>query len=584
MRFSRYLLICLTLLFSLFFVLGCAQQPLFRNVKQPRRTEPSEKNSVSKSQAAAIVVKPSPTVSSPTPLVSKVETPPPVAAEVLPKLPINNITELKKNVSNEKIATDLIENKLSPAELDTAASDGFFATIKPQILLKIGRNYLKNRQTDKAGEYFRSVSSLYPQSSYAVQANVMLSTIHLANDVDAKVIGAILPLTGKNSSVGQHALNAIRMGLELNHPDNKFRLALFDSQSNPEHAAGGVDKLVKEDKAIVILGGFTAREAASIATRAELLNTPYFGFSQKSGLTNIGDYVFRNSVTPEMQVDKIVQFAFEKLQAKKFAILFPNDSYGVEFSSIFWDYVLAHGGEVTAAQSYDPKETDFTEPIQKLVGTYYVEARKEEFEARVKELKEQKEQKDLKDTLEAAGEKSNKKPLAKKSSRDHWSAENILPPIVDFDVLFVPDSSRALGQILAFMSYNDVKDMKYLGTNIWNSPDLPKRAANNNTGVYFVDALVASQTATEPSPFFKEYLALFNEEPTLVEIQTYEVARIVKDHIKAGASSREALASSLRNMGKSPGVTGELRMSNQREIERPIHVLTLDTGFLKKIE
>ena len=571
-----------SILFSGFiFLVGCAQQPLYRNARQPRRSEPSEKISASKAQTAA-AVKPSASAGVTTSTIIKPE-PLPVA-EVLPKLPVNNITELKKNIANEKISTDLIENKLSAPELETVAADSYFTALKPQLLLKLGKTHLKNRQPDKAAEYFRSIISLFPQSTYATQANVLMTTIHLANDVDAKVIGAILPLTGKNASLGQHALNAIRMGLDLNNPDNKFRLALFDSQSNPEHAASGVDKLVKDDKAIVLLGGFTAREAASIATRAELLSTPYFGFSQKSGLTNIGDYIFRNSVTPEMQVDKIVQFAFEKLKARKFAILFPNDSYGVEFSSIFWDHILAHGGEITAAQTYDPKETDFTEAIQKLVGTYYVEARAEEYEARVKELKEQKDQKGLKETLEAAGEKSNKKPVAKKSSRDHWSAENVLPPIVDFDVLFVPDSSRALGQILAFMSYNDVKDMKYLGTNIWNSPDLPKRAANHNSGVYFVDAIDISQTATEPAPFFKEYLTLYNEEPTLVEIQAYEVAKIVKEQIKAGATSRETLASSLRSMGQSEGVTGQLRMSSQRELERPIHVLTLDSGILKKME
>ncbi len=578
---SSSLRVFLISLSALFFFLGCAQQPLNRNARQPRRSEPSEKISASKAETAAAV---KPSASSAVTTTTIIMPDPLPVAEVVPRLPVNNITELKKNIANEKISTDLIENKLSSGELESVAADSYFTALKPQLLLKLGKTHLKNRQPDKAAEYFRSITSLFPQSTYATQANVLMTTIHLTNDVDAKVIGAILPLTGKNASLGQHALNAIRMGLDLNNPDNKFRLALFDSQSNPEHAASGVDKLVKDDKAIVLLGGFTAREAAAIATRAELLSTPYFGFSQKSGLTNIGDYIFRNSVTPEMQVDKIVQFAFEKLKARKFAILFPNDSYGVEFSSIFWDHILAHGGEITAAQTYDPKETDFTEAIQKLVGTYYVEARAEEYQARVKELKEQKEQKGLKETLEAAGEKSNKKPVAKNSSRDHWSAENILPPIVDFDVLFVPDSSRALGQILAFMSYNDVKDMKYLGTNIWNSPDLPKRAANYNSGVYFVDAIDISQTATEPAPFFREYLTLYKEEPTLVEIQAYEVARIVKEQIKAGATSRETLASSLRSMGHSDGVTGQLRMSSQRELERPIHVLTLDSGILKKIE
>lgn len=583
------------LLFALLFLSGCAHNAtLFYPAKQVRRTVPSEKISASKAPAVATTsVKPEVSVA----LANKVAaaSPVPIAPVVpaLPRAPINNVSELKKNISNDKISTDLIENKLTADELESVASDGSFISLKPQVLLKIGKNYLKNRNQNQAGEYFRSITSLFPGSPYSTQAAVLLSTIHLSNDVDAKVIGAILPLTGKNASIGQHVLNAIRMGLELSSPENKLRLALFDSQSSPELAANGVDKLVKEDKAIVLLGGFSAREAASIATRAELLGTPYFGFSQKSGLTNIGDYIFRNSVTAEMQVDKLVQFAFDKLSARKFAILYPNDSYGVEFSNIFWDHILARGGEITAVQTYDPKENDFSEPIQKLVGTYYIEARSQEYDARLLELKEQKEQKELKEQkerkalqelMETTNDKSLKKTLSKKSSRDHWSEENILTPVVDFDVLFIPDSSRALGQILAFMNYNDVKEVKYMGTNIWNSPDLPKRTANHSAGIYFVDAIDVSLPTGEPSSFFKEYLALYSEEPTLVEVQAYEVAKIVKEQLRSGSTTRESLASRLRSLGRVPGVTGELRMSSQRELERPINVMTLESGLLKKAD
>lgn len=415
-------------------------------------------------------------------------------------------------------------------------------------------------------------------------------------DVDEKVIGAILPLTGKNANIGQRALNALRMGLGItstpavgasasqstSRSENKFRLALFDSQSNPELAAKGAVKLVAEDKAIALLGGFTAKEAVAIAGRAEALKTPYIGFSQKSGLTSLGNYIFRNSVTPEMQVDRLVQFAFDKLSAKKFAILFPNDSYGVEFSSIFWDHVLARGGEVTAAQTYDPKENDFSAVTQKLIGTYYTEARAAEYKERLKEIKAKE-----KNRAKTATVKS---PV-KKSSREHNVEENILAPIVDFDVLFVPDSSRALGQIMAFMKYNDVEELTYLGTNIWNSPDLPKRVAGQRANIYFVDAIditenteAISGNPTQPNEFFKNYLEVYSEEPTLAEVQAYEAAKIIKDLILSGDTTRTALADSLRSLGRSPGVTGELRMSSNRELERPIHILKLNSGLVKKAE
>lgn len=523
---------------------------------------------------------PAPPPTKPVEVIANVNAPLPLRRDDKNHPRVDTPDVLKKNTNNISLTSDLIENKLSINELEAAAADPDLVIFKPQILLKLGKLYQKNKDPDRASEYYRSVTTMFPQSVYSTQASILMTSLQASSEADSNVIGAILPLTGKNSSVGQHALNAIRLGLELNKAEKKFRIALFDSQSDPDLAVKGVDKLANEDKAIVILGGFSSKEAGAIASRAELLSIPFIGFSQKSGLTNTGEYVFRNAITPEMQVGKIVQFAFDKLSAKRFAVLYPNDSYGVEFANVFWDHVLARGGQVTAAQTYDPKTTDFSEVTQKLVGTFYEEARTEELE---KKLKDEKKAKADKKKLAKKTEQPEAAPK-KVNTRDHWGEQNVLPPIVDFDVLFVPDSSRALGQVLAFMKYNDVADMNYLGTNLWNTPDLPKRTANEDAGIYFVEALDLSDSSTRSSSFFKDYMETYNEEPTLIEVQAFEAARIVKDQISAGATGRESLAASLRALSPWTGVTGQLRMSNQREFIRPLNVLTIDSGLVKKIE
>lgn len=549
----------LLLLFGLFyFFSACTTQPVIVRKKR-ESAEPKQ----------AIVTTPSKSY----PQLAPRQTTPVPAVELKKEdylATVNYLDELRKNTNNFRLSTEIIDTRLTIPELEIAVTEPLLESFKPQMFLRLGKLYIKQKKPDKAAEYLRAVSTLYPQTVYASQASTILSSLIQVDDANSTVIGAVLPLTGKYANVGQHALNAIRMGLGLDKADtaNQFRIALFDSQSNPELAAQGVEKLVLEDKVVALLGGFTSREATLIATNAELYSVPYIGFSQKTGLTNIGEYVFRNSLTPEMQVDTLVKFASEKLGAKKFAVLYPNDSYGVEFGNIFWDHVLAHGGEITAAQTYDPKETDFSEPIQKLLGTYYVEARADEYEERLKELSEQKKS------------ASNNK----KNSRESWGEENLLTPIVDFDVLFIPDNSRALGQILAFMKYNDVKNLVCLGTNLWNSPDLPKRTSDQNARVYFVDTVDISHSAGEPSEFHKQYFSQYNEEPSIIEIQAYEAAKILREQILQGADSRASLANSLRSLEPSAGVTGTLRMSSQREIERPIHVLTLDSGLVKKIE
>jgi branched-chain amino acid transport system substrate-binding protein len=588
MRSPNLLLNLVATIVAGLFLFSCASNqivlaPSRQAVKSSSAKAPNKANAPAKSDETSKSVLQNNSQSSATSETSPSESKPAVksssgSSEVKIKPVVQSPKLLLENVGNPTAANDVIENKLNLNELEAAAADPNLINFKPQLLLKIGKVYLRKKEPERASEYLRSVSFLYPQSVYASQASVMLAALQANNIAESNVIGAILPLSGRNASVGQHALNAIRLGLGLNKGEKNFRLALFDSQSEPEMAAKGVDKLVNEDKAVAVIGGFTSREAYSIAARAELLSVPFIGFSQKPDLTSVGDYVFRNALTPEMQVNTLVDFAFEKLGAKRFGILYPNDSYGVEFSNTFWDHVLARGGQVTAAQTYDPKSTDFSDVTQKLVGLYYPEARAEELKQRLKEIKLAKKQ---------AAQKKDPSLISPntKSTRDNYSDAQVLPPVVNFDVLFVPDTSRALGQVIAFMKFYEVENMNYLGTNLWNSADLPKRAVIEDGAIYFVDAIDHTESAHRQTEFFKEYTAEFNEEPTLVEIQAYEAARILKDLVVGGANSRESLAFGLRNLGKTTvGVTGELNMSPQRDILRPIHVMMLDSGLVKKIQ
>src|SRR5690606_38083405 len=120
----------------------------------------------------------------------------------------------------------------------------------------------------------------------------------------------------------------------------------------------------------------------------------------------------------------LVSMAMSQKGYKTFGILYPNDSYGTEYATAFWDHVLARGGQVVSVQTYPPEETDFRKVISKLVGTYY-DDRKEEYDLRLKVWKED-------------------------PKNQHARAEppkDLLPPIVRFDALFVPDNAKTTGQI-----------------------------------------------------------------------------------------------------------------------------------------
>ncbi|WP_374076461.1 ABC transporter substrate-binding protein [Bdellovibrio bacteriovorus] len=451
-------------------------------------------------------------------------------------------------------AIDIVENKLNEDQLDDVASSSDFGYLRAHAMYRLGEMALDHKDTSTAKKYFSGVVDYMPGSDLAVRSQDILQQLEASRNVQAQTVGVVLPLSGKNAQVGQRALRGLEMGLGLHIPGSGFKLAVMDSEGNPDSARRGVERLVKEDNVIAIVGSLLSKTAPAVAAKSDELGVPTVALSQRSGLTEIGPTVFRNSLTSGMQVRALVRTAMEDLGMKKFAVLYPNDPYGVEFTNIFWDEVLARGGQITAVQTYSTKETDFRLVVQRLVGTYFGEARQDEFAIRLKELQH----------------------ADKKRSVRQSNLENVLPPITDFDAIFIPDSVKAMGQISAMLSYNDVRNVKLLGTNLWNTKDVARRAGNFANSLLFVDSI--SPTTHGKSRFVNEYKSLYNEEPSLIEIQAYDAGLILRQLIASGASSREELTQRLTELKRFPGSLGAVSMNAEREIERPVAPLTVEKG------
>jgi outer membrane PBP1 activator LpoA protein len=313
---------------------------------------------------------------------------------------------------------------------------------------------------------FARAAELGQGTSLQHQAESYLSQIDSRRRVDPYTIGAVLPLSGRYAPIAQKTLHGLQLGLGIyGSQPGPFKLSVVDSEDSSDGARQAVERIVSEDSPIAVVGSLLSRTAVAVAAKTEELGVPSIALSQKAGLTEGASYVFRDAVTSEMQVRELVRLAMEQLGYKRFAILYPNDSYGVEYANIFWDEVLARGGTIAGAQTYNSQETDFRKPIRRLVGTYYIEDRHAEYQQRVKDWF--KKQKSLKTR--------NSPP------------DDLLPPVVDFDALFVPDSPKALGQIAPMLAYQGVTNVRLLGTNIWNTSEFVRRGQKNVENALFVD-------------------------------------------------------------------------------------------------
>lgn len=481
---------------------------------------------------------------------------------------LSTLTEIRRNPSLQQEhepsrlkSIAAIENQLYQGELETFLEKSDDPELKATASNRLAEIALNNKDVDQARSYFKQVISLVPNTERAHNAENYLQQLDSLSKVESKTIGVILPLSGKHPQVAQKTLRGLQMGLGLtSNLRSSFKLAVIDDESNSDRASRGVDRLVKEDNVIAIVGSLLSKTAGSIASKSSEYGVPNINLSQKSGVTELGPTIFRNALTSEMQVRELVRYSIEEKGMQKFAILYPNDPYGVEYANLFWDEVRARGGQITSVQSYSTKETDFRYVVQRLVGTYYTDARIDEYKVRLKDWSD-----------------NNKKTL------HNQPPETLLPPIIDFDAIFIPDSAKALGQISAMLSFNDIRGIKLLGTNLWNTPGLAKRAGNWSSSLIFVDSFVATDQAFQNLNFVRQYKALFNEEPGPFEIQAYDTGLILRQLIIQGASSRQSLAEALSRAQNIPSANGVLSISSDREFERPISVLGLSNGQISTI-
>ena len=480
------------------------------------------------------------------------------AFETLVKLSEQHPIVVKRDGFKRK-AKAFLDSRLSGPELKDFADDSDNRELKVDAMYRYGVLLMGEGNYSRAKSYFESVVAMSPKSYVGSQAQQLIERLSTRGEVNQRTIGVVLPLSGRYSNIGYQALWGLQLALGIKggqNPEN-VRLAIIDSRGKPEQARKGVRRLVEENHAIAIVGGLLSKTAYASSIQAQELGIPFIALSQKEGLTDIGPFIFRNALTVDSQLDKLITTAMKEKGFKKFAILFPNDSYGVKMSNLFWKKVQAAGGVVSGAQSYLPGESDFNEPIQKLVGTFYVEDRKDEYQKRLKEWYEK----------QPKGSRRRKKPPV-----------GILPPVVDFDAIFIPDGPKAIGQIAPMLAYNDVTDVFLIGTNIWNSNEFLRRGQNFVNQSLFTDGFYSKDESFLQSPFYLNYSKTFNKAPSTFSLLGYDSGLVVKSVLSQGISSRLDFTKIIQENRGIPGALNTLVLNNKKEFIRPVVTLTVKEG------
>jgi len=390
-------------------------------------------------------------------------------------------------------------------------------------------------------------------------------------------LGCLLPLSGRFAEYGNRALKGVELALSRvadreDLPD--YRIVFKDTGGDPEKAAKAVRELVDEHHVAGVIGSIITAETAALT--AQQAGIPIITMTQKEKIAQIGDFVFRNFFTPEMQVKALVSYCIQTLGVNRFAILYPNEPYGSKFMNLFWDQVIAAGGVVTGVETYDRTITDFEDPIKKLVGLYY-------------EIPE-----DLKKRPDLfTGDSFNfdtglNKPLMDPLSGPFGipggraAAESEPEPpeaIVDFDAVFIPDSPRKAGLIIPQLAYHDVKDVYLLGTNLWYSNTLIDMAQQYSQGAVIPVGFFDNGTDEEVKHFTRLFMEAYGEAPGFVEAVAYDTTMLLMEALERPVTNtRDALKDALLNAGIHHGVTGSTSFDRDGDVMKKMQLLRIKGG------
>lgn len=381
--------------------------------------------------------------------------------------------------------------------------------------------------------------------------------------LDSQRIAVLLPLSGKYKGVGAQIQKAVKMGF-MDGGGTK-RLVFIDTGEDATSAVAALERAVLQEGAVAVVGPLRSDVAAPVARAANALRVPLIGLHQDTTAADDRPWILDGLSTPEPQVERLVAYAMDTRGMDSFAIFAPDNPYGHAAADAFTAEVEGRGGAVTVREHYDPDATDLI-PFAKKLGRKDYEARRSEFYKVKQEIERQ------------GGDPS----------------KAVLPPIIDFDAIFLPDSRRRIPVAAAGLAYEefpigdfkikrDGRTIPLLGLSGWNHDELISTGGPYVRHSVFVDVWVPK--SAEARSFVRDYQAATTRAPSGLEAQSWTVGRVLAAATRGEAATREELRNALLTASlDTPTATGAQGIdADKRRVSHEVRVLTLTKDGIREL-
>lgn len=186
-------------------------------------------------------------------------------------------------------------------------------------------------------------------------------------------IGFALSMTGAAAAYGATQKNGAQLAIEeINAAAGTDGLKLVpvfdDDASVPQQGSNVFNKFINADGVALIIGPTLSNTAQVTDRIAQQAGVTVLAISNTArGITEIGDFIFRDSLTEAVVIPNTIKVAKEKLGISKVAVLYGNDDAFTKGGYDAFKKALSDAGiEVLSEQTFAKGDRDFSPQLTQI--------------------------------------------------------------------------------------------------------------------------------------------------------------------------------------------------------------------------
>lgn len=184
-------------------------------------------------------------------------------------------------------------------------------------------------------------------------------------------IGALFSVSGPASFLGEPERNTAKMMVdEINKAGgikgSKLELIVIDTQGDATKAVQGVNKLIKDDKVVAVIGPSITGDTMAVIPVVEKANIPLISCAAGVKITEpVKKWVFKTAQNDALAVLRIFDY-MKKQKISRIAILTVSDGFGSSGREQLVLKAKDFGIQIVSNETYGPKDTDMTAQLTKI--------------------------------------------------------------------------------------------------------------------------------------------------------------------------------------------------------------------------